>query len=487
MPPAPACPSLGRAHAILLYYRHALSCNYDGAILRGEAPVRQSLSNIRLAQICFTEKYFMVDKTRIPERVLKVELYDVAVIGAGPAGLFCAIHAARAGFQVLILEKNPLPGAKLLLAGSGQCNITHSGEVPDFIRHYGDHGKFIRPSLHALTNHDLVAFFESRGLAMQAEENGKVFPVTRRSKDVLAVLVAECNEHGVLTRCGEAVKAIKRAPDGFSVKTNTETYPAATVVITTGGTSYPQCGTTGDGFRLAASLGQPVTETAPALTPLRIRPFPFASLTGISFEQMRFSVWRRGRKVSDHSGDVLFTHHGLSGPGILDASRGILPGDIIRLSFTGPMRRGEFAADLAKRAGENPVCKVGTILAEYHIPERLNRILLKMSGIPDDLKCAHFSGARRKALVSCCTEFPLTVASLGDYTVAMVTRGGVALDSVNAGTMESKIVPGLFFAGEVLDIDGDTGGYNLQAAFSTGYLAAGGVRKRLETRDMPAV
>jgi predicted Rossmann fold flavoprotein len=404
---------------------------------------------------------------------------DIVIIGAGPAGLFCAIHAAADGCRVLVLEKNAEPGAKLLLAGSGQCNITHTGDVPDFIRHYGDHGKFVRPALHALTNRDLIAFFESRGIAMQAEGGGKVFPVTRKSSDVLAVLVAECEKQGVVIRYSEPVEEISRAPDGFVVKTGTGTYGAAAVVITTGGASYPQCGTTGDGYRFAASLGQPVTETAPALTPLLIRPFPFASLMGLSFEQMHFSIWREKKKVADYTGDVLFTHLGLSGPGILDASRGIRPGDVVRLSFVGTMRREEFAADIAKRALENPGWQVGTILAKYPIPERLNRQLLKISGIPDDHKCAHFSAAQRTVLVTNCTEFPLTVTSLGDYKIAMATRGGVALDSVNAKTLESKLVPGLFFAGEVLDIDGDTGGYNLQAAFSTGYLAAQGIRKRM--------
>lgn len=425
----------------------------------------------------------MTDETRIPERVQQVEQYDVAVIGAGPAGLFCAIHAARPGCRILLLEKNSEPGAKLLLAGSGQCNITHTGDVPDFTRHYGDHGKFVRPALHTLTNRDLMAFFESRGLAIQVEKNGKVFPVTRKSSDVLAVLVAECEKQGVMTRCGEPVQEISLGLNGFTITTGKGAYSAAAVVITTGGTSYPQCGTTGDGYRLAASLGQPVTETGQALTPLLVRPFPFAALMGLSFERMRFSVWREGKKVADHTGDVLFTHLGLSGPGILDASRGIRPGDVIQLSFAGTMRREEFAADLAKRVAENPGWQVGTILAKYPIPERLNRRLLKISEIPDDLKCAHFSAAQRAVLVTNCTDFPLPVTALGDYKIAMVTRGGIALDGVNARTMESKTVPGLFFAGEVLDIDGDTGGYNLQAAFSTGYLAAQGIWKRMETME----
>jgi predicted Rossmann fold flavoprotein len=193
---------------------------------------------------------------------------------------------------------------------------------------------------------------------------------------------------------------------------------------------------------------------------------------------MRFSVWRDGKKIGDYTGDVLFTHLGLSGPGILDASRDILPGDVVKLSFAGPLRREEFAAELAQRAPENPGWHVGTILAKYPIPERLNRKLLYLSGIEEDLTCAHFSAEKRSILVTNCTEFPLVVTGLGEFKIAMATRGGIALEGVNQKTMESKLVPGLFFAGEVLDIDGDTGGYNLQAAFSTGYLAAQGILKK---------
>lgn len=412
-----------------------------------------------------------------------MEQNDVLVIGAGPAGLFCAIHAAAEGCRVLVLEKNPAPGAKLLLAGSGQCNLTHDGEIREFVTRYGDHAKFIRPALMSFTNRALAGFFGDRGLAIITEENGKMFPQTRQSADILEILLAECRSRGVTIRCSEPVTGISRAAGSFTVMTETAAYNAGIVVITTGGASYPQCGTTGDGYRLASSLGQPVTEIAPALTPLLIRPFPFAALMGLSFERMQFSVWREGKKVADHTGDVLFTHLGLSGPGILDASRGIRPGDVVRLSFVGAMRREEFAADIAKRSAENPNWQVGTILAKYPIPERLNRKLLNLSDIPDDLKCAHFSAGLRSVLVTNCTGFPLTVAALGDYKIAMATRGGVALDSVDAKTMESKLVPGLFFAGEVLDIDGDTGGYNLQAAFSTGYLAAQGIRRQRETTD----
>jgi len=407
-----------------------------------------------------------------------MDAHDTAVIGGGPAGLFCAIHAAAPGSRIVIVEKNARPGAKLLLSGSGQCNLTHAGEIREFLPHYGSHGKFVKPALMSFTNRNLTGFFQERGLAMITEENGKIFPETRQSEDVLAVLLAECKKRGVTIRCSEPVQTVSRKEGLFTITTSTSQYESGTLVITTGGASYPKCGTTGDGYRFAGALGQPVTEIAPALAPLLIRPFPFAALAGISFEGIRFSVWRDGRKTAEYTGDVLFTHLGLSGPGILDASRDIRPGDVIRLSFAGTIRREELAADLTKRAQENPQWQVSTILAKYPIPERLNRKLLKLSGIPEEHKCAHFSAEQRNTLVTNCTEFPLVVERLGEFSVAMATRGGVALDQVNPKTMESKLVPGLFFAGEVLDIDGDTGGYNLQAAFSTGYLAGKTIRDR---------
>jgi predicted Rossmann fold flavoprotein len=410
-----------------------------------------------------------------------MEQYDVVVIGAGPAGLFCALQAAMPGHCVLLLEKNPYPGAKLLLSGSGQCNISHDGEIRDFLSHYSDHGKQVTPALFGFTNRDLIEFFRTRGLAMITEENGKVFPKTRCSADVLALLIKECKERGVDLRCGEPATGVTRTAEGFEITTPKRTYLSPVLVISTGGASYPKTGSTGDGYRISESLGQPVTEIVPALTPLLIRNYPFAALSGISFERMQFSVWRAGKKVASRTGDVLFTHLGLSGPGILDASRDIHPDDVVKLSFVGNLKREEFTADLTKRAEKNRSWQISTILAAYPIPERLNRKLLDLSGIPDDLTCNHFSAGQRSRLITCCTQFPLTVEAPGGFSVAMVTRGGVALDGVNLKTLESKTVPNLYFAGEVLDIDGDTGGYNIQAAFSTGFLAAKSIRKKWES------
>jgi predicted Rossmann fold flavoprotein len=406
--------------------------------------------------------------------------YDVVVIGAGPAGLFCSLQAGLSGDRILLLEKNKKPGEKLLLSGSGQCNITHSGEIREFLLHYGDHGNRLKHALFGFSNRDLINFFNERGMSLITEDNGKVFPQTHRSVDVLSLLVHECRERGVILQCNEPVLRVDRTSDGFEIVSTFSTYPTKVVVITTGGMSYPQTGSTGDGYRFSEALAQPVTKTAPALTPLKIRNNPFSSLSGISFESMRFSVWRSGTKIADRKGDVLFTHTGLSGPGILDASRNIQAEDEIRLSFVGSMRQEEFAADLKKRAEDNRSWQVGTLLAAYPIPERLNRKLLLLSKIPHDLKCSHFSALQRSKLIANCTEFPLIVSELGDFSIAMVTRGGVSLDGLNMRTMESRIIPNLFFAGEVLDIDGDTGGYNLQAAFSTGFLAAQSIIKNRE-------
>jgi hypothetical protein len=410
-----------------------------------------------------------------------MDQYDVVVIGAGPAGLFCALQAGLSGRRILLFEKNKKPGEKLLISGSGQCNITHGGDIRGFLSHYGDHGNQVKPALFGFTNQDLITFFHEHGLPLISENNDKVFPRTRRAADILSLLIRECRERGVILHCDEPVLRVNRTTTGFEITTRHATYPTSVVVITTGGMSYPHTGSTGDGYRFSEELGQPVTGTAPALTPLKIRNYPFADLSGMSFESMRFTVWRSGSKIADRKGDVLFTHTGLSGPGILDASRNIQKDDEIRLSFVAPMKREELAADLKKRAEENRNWQLGTLLAAYPIPERLNRKLLLLTKIPPDLKCAHFSALQRSKLIANCTEFPLTVSELGDFSIAMVTRGGVALDGVNMKTMESRILPGLYFAGEVLDIDGDTGGYNLQAAFSTAFMAAQNIIKNLKS------
>lgn len=401
--------------------------------------------------------------------------YDVIITGGGPAGLFCAIHSAAAGRKVLILEKMSSCGRKLLITGSGQCNLTHEGDIAEFLSHYGANGRFLRPALMNLTNGSLVEFFIERGVSFETDKNGKIFPSTKKAGDILSVLLSECRKNGVEIRCGEPVLSTEKRNGKFIVVTPSFKYTAEDLVVSTGGASYPQTGSSGDGYKIAESLGQPVTGIAPALTPVYVSDYRFGKLSGISFENIRISLFRDSKKLADHAGDLLFTHKGLSGPGILDFSRNIMAGDLLKISFITGMNQDEFRKDFTQKTDSGGTKLVKTVLSGYSLPERFTRKIIELSGIPPDLTCAHLPKKERNLLIKNLTEYSFEVRKLGGFEEAMVTGGGVALDGVNPKTMESKIVPHLYFIGEVLDIDGDTGGYNLQAAFSTGFLAAKGI------------
>ena len=213
-----------------------------------------------------------------------VDYYPVIVIGGGPAGLFCGAEAAGSGQRVLLLEKMPSCGRKLLVTGSGQCNLTHDGDIRDFFKKYGDHGAFLRSPLRKFSNHDLVAWFTSRDLPLAPDESGKIFPKSRKAADVLSVLLAECRKNGVVIQYGEAVKEVRRSDTKFHVRTGTAEYESGALVIATGVSSYPATGPTGDGFSLAASLGHHIAPDCPALVPIRVLDIPLGVLSGFSFD-----------------------------------------------------------------------------------------------------------------------------------------------------------------------------------------------------------
>jgi predicted Rossmann fold flavoprotein len=400
------------------------------------------------------------------------DTYSLIVVGGGPAGLFCASLAAAGGRKVLLIEKNPSPGRKLLLSGSGQCNITHDGDILSFLSHYGDNGRFIKPSLLNFQNRDLISFFGERKLPVVTEPSGKVFPVTRNAVTILDILVRECSAKNVEIICGSPVLEVSGQEGKFLVRTRGETFSANKVVVATGGITYPQTGSTGDGFSFAKKIGHKITDVGPALTSAAIQKYPFASLSGISFQDAAVSLFKAGKKALQQTGDLLLTHTGLSGPVILDLSRYIRSGDILRVSFLPGMDQKQANDILIARISESGTRQVRKILQAFDLPERFVRKLLDMARIDQEQTGAHLSKEARAALLELLTGCPFIVSRLGGIEEAMVTRGGVSLDEINPKTMESRLVPGLFFIGEVLDIDGDTGGYNLQAAFSTAALVA---------------
>jgi predicted Rossmann fold flavoprotein len=404
---------------------------------------------------------------------------------------------------VTLLEKGPRPGRKLLVSGSGRCNITNAGPIADFLGRYGERGLFLKKALYAFTNEDLVAWLARRGLRCEAEPGGKIFPVSRKASDVLGILRAECDRGGVRLDCSSPVVGIasmagiaRQEGGGFEVRTRSvtdgeraeeaedlatsspEVLTASMVAIATGGRSYPGTGSDGSGYALAASLGHRVVSPRTALTPVIIRDFPLASLAGLSFEQTPMTLRRGGKKLRGFAGDLLITHEGFSGPGILDASRFIEAGDQVEIDFTG-LGRESFRESFTAALAEAPRTLVRSLLAGFGLPKRLAERLCELADLGATATSSSLRREARERLVTLTAAFPATVALLGGWDRAMVTAGGVDCAEIYAATMESRLVPGLFFAGEILDVDGDTGGFNLQAAFSTAALAARAMAKRI--------
>ncbi len=407
------------------------------------------------------------------------EVFDAIVIGAGPSGIFCAINAAPER-RVLVLEKMPRPGIKFLLSGSGRCNITHAGAPDDFIPRYGGHGRFLRHALYTFPGGGLLRYFRDRGMDFVEEEGGKIFPASGGAAALLKSLLDDLTEKGAALKTGEAVREISAGGRGFVVRTDRCRYTAASAVIATGGMSYPGTGSSGDGYALAGSAGLSIVGPKPALVPLYVRDYPFGGLAGISVSDSVIAVHRGGKKIASARGDLLFTHRSLSGPGILDISRYVETDDELRIALAGGKVADDFHAVFGELLGDDPSRTVKRALSPMRVPDRLMKLLFSIAGIETGLRCGNLPGEKKKALAEMLSSFRCAVLRTGGFGEAMVTAGGVDLRGIDSRTMESKAVPGLFVIGEALDVDGDTGGYNLQACFSTAFLAA----RRI--REMPA-
>ncbi|MGE5307983.1 MAG: NAD(P)/FAD-dependent oxidoreductase [Deltaproteobacteria bacterium] len=398
----------------------------------------------------------------------------IIVVGAGPAGLMAAIRASQLGCRVTLIEKNASAGRKLLLSGKGRCNLTNACTLDCFLERFS-HGQFLRDAFRTFFNKQLMAFFEERGLKLKVERQERVFPQSDRSAAVLEVLLKELKgkadfffKTGLkdVVAEGGRVKGV-RLGDGRELE-------ADAVILATGGVSYAFTGSTGEGLKIAGKLGHTVVPSKPGLVPLLVKKdFPLPE--GLALKNIRLTFISGKKDLETDIGEMLFTADGISGPLVLSWS-----GQVLDLLAKGPVQASvdlkpglteeQIDSRMLKDFKLNPKKNLGNLLKEY-LPNRMIDVFIRRSGVPCERKANQVSQAERKKLVSLFKDFRMDITGSLPIEEAMVTRGGVSLKEIDPRTMGSRLVKGLYFCGEMIDVDADTGGFNLQAAFSTGYLA----------------
>lgn len=411
--------------------------------------------------------------------------YDTLIIGAGAAGLMAGIQAAGRGKQVLILEKMERPGRKLLITGKGRCNVTNCCTVEDFMLNVLSNKRFLYSSLNALNPYEVMGFFEDCGVALKVERGERVFPVSDRSADIVDALVNKAQQSGCrITRACVKELILDTNSEGklsvYGVITEDgQTIHASSVIVATGGKSYPATGSTGDGYRLARQAGHKVTPLRPSLIPLVCKEKTCRDMMGLSLKNVVLKVvdTRSGKEVFSELGEMLFTHFGVSGPLVLSASchmqpdkNGSLEHYKLYIDWKPALSHQQLDArilrDFEQFINKDFINSLGLLL-----PKKSIQIIASLSGIPFDTKINQITKAQRTALVDIIKAMPLTPTAFRPIEEAIVTAGGVDVSQINPKTMESKLASELYFAGEVLDVDGYTGGFNLQIAFSTGFAA----------------
>jgi len=409
-------------------------------------------------------------------------IHDVVVIGAGAAGLLAAIRAAELGRRTLLLEKNRRPGVKILMSGGTRCNITHDTDNRGIVEAYGPAGRFLHSALAALSVQETIALFEEEGVATKVEETGKIFPVSNKAADVLDALLRRLHRSGATLALSEPVTEIRRCDmGGLTVTTPLRTITSPRVILTVGGKSYPGSGTRGDGYAFAAQFGHTIVTPRPALVPIRVASPWVADLRGITMPDVVLRVLQNADGKSApgfpaaRRGSLLFAHFGLSGPVALDVSRVISNHDRpsslwLEIDLLPTMAAADVDDFLKKEAASSGKKQLAVVLATL-LPRRVCDNLLSLAEMPADRRCAALSRLEREKLVRSIKQLRLPIAGTLGFEKAEVTAGGVALDEVDSRTMHSKLAPEISIAGELLDLDGPIGGYNFQAAFSTGWLA----------------
>ena len=404
---------------------------------------------------------------------------QIVIVGAGPAGMMAAAAAAECGGSVLLLEKMPRVGRKMMITGKGRCNVTSADDVPDIIRNIIGNGRFLNSSLRAFDNADVMAFFEGLGVPLKTERGNRVFPQSDRAADVVDAMVKHLRDQEVEIRTNTSVSGLLteankicgvRLVDGSEVE-------AAAVILAMGGASYPATGSTGDGHVLARAVGHTVTPIFPALVPLVTRETWVREVQGLSLRNVRATLYHAGKKEQDFFGEMLFTHFGVTGPIILQLSR--RASELLRDGKKDIELRLNLKPALTHEKLRERVDRDFAAYEQKHLhngmidllPKCLIDIVLNVAGLAPERVVGQISSKERERLVRVLQALPLTIMGTRPIAEAIVTAGGVATHEINPRTMESKIVKHLYFVGELVDVDAYTGGYNLQAAFSMGHAA----------------
>lgn len=401
----------------------------------------------------------------------------IIVVGGGAAGMMAAVTAARKGKNVLLLEKNEKLGKKLFITGKGRCNITNAADIEELFSAVVSNPKFLYSSFYSLTNDQVVEFFEELGVKTKVERGGRVFPESDHSSDVIRALEQEMKRLGVkvsLRTEAEEILAEDGSAKGVRLSSGKELYADA-VVIATGGISYPSTGSTGDGYRFARECGHKVTDLSPALVPMEVEEWYAKELMGLSLRNIEIKITDGKKKLYEEFGEMLFTHYGVTGPVILSASS--IVGKKLKehpLTLHIDLKPALTEEQLDKRvlrefeANHNRQFKNAV---DSLFPAKLKPVIVELSGIPEEKKVNEVTKEERLRFVRMIKDFSMTLTAMRGYNEAIITKGGVSVKEIDPGTMESRLVNRLYFAGEVLDLDAVTGGYNLQIAWSTGYLA----------------
>ncbi len=423
---------------------------------------------------------------------MRDQIWDVVIVGAGAAGLLASAAAASRGRRTLLLEKNRKLGVKILISGGTRCNVTHdtnqAGIAAGFPRYQG---KFLRSSLAAFPPDRIRTLLDEEGVATKSESTGKVFPVSDRAIDVRDALVSFARKQGTVIEREVAVRSIERAATGFAISVvssqqqSSDVIHAASVIVACGGQSYAGCGTTGDGYAWARNLGHSIVQPVPALTPIKSKSQWLYDHSGLTLPDVGLKVAKlsllnnsevpKKAILDQEQGSLLLTHFGMSGPIALNVSRTITRSMdrnklVLVVDFL-PKMTFDSLLQSWKATGESDGKRIVSNLLSDHLPRKLAATLLAQANIPLDRRCAEFSKSEMQSLVRQLKSKVVDVSGTLGFDKAEVTAGGVALDEVDSKSLESKLVPGLYFVGEVLDIDGQIGGYNFQAAFSTGWTA----------------